>query len=253
MGASAKVSVAPQRPKANDRCAEIASWLSASVIDVEERKVKNMLSTLLRSRRRRSDDRFPSQFAALAELFLTLRSMALTDELTGLYNRRGFLPAATRLLDALSKDGIAALLFYIDVDNLKAINDSAGHAAGDLLLTRTADVLRAAVRGRDLVGRLGGDEFAVLASASDSKTCKRITDRMQAAVASANLAYGKPLLSLSVGVSQFDPRRPSSLSDLLHRADAAMYGLKLAKLPHLDVPPLEGSNRRMRSIKTGPV
>ena len=243
MGASAKLSAAPQRPKSTDRSAEIASRLSASVIDADERKIKQMFSTLLRSRGRRSDDRFPSQFGELAELFLTLRSMALTDELTGLYNRRGFVSAATRLLDALSEDGIAALVFYIDVDNLTAINDSAGHAAGDSLLTRTADVLRAAVRGRDLVGRLGGDEFAVLASASDSKACRRITDRMQAAVAGANLAYGKPLLSLSVGVAQFDPREPSSLSDLLHRADAVMYGSKLAKLSHLDFPPLVGSNR----------
>jgi diguanylate cyclase (GGDEF)-like protein len=233
MAVIAKVSAAPTRPKRTDRGTEIASQLSAA-IDVDERKVKQMLSALLRRQRRRADDGSPSQLVALEDLFLTLRSMALTDELTGLYNRRGFLRAGTCLLDALSRDRIGALLFYIDVDNLKVINDSAGHAAGDSLLTRTAHVLRAVFRGRDPIGRLGGDEFVVLVPTSDAQASKRIMDRMQAEVAVANLLHTESLLSLSAGFAQFDPRKPSSLPELLRQADMAMYGAKLVKLRHLD-------------------
>jgi diguanylate cyclase (GGDEF)-like protein len=235
MAVIAKVSAAPTCPKPTECGTGIASPLSWAAIDVDERKVKQMLSTLLRrQRRRRSDDGFSSQLGALEDLFLTLRSMALTDELTGLYNRRGFLRAGTCLLDALSRDRIGALLFYIDVDNLKAINDSAGHAAGDSLLTQTAHVLRAVFRGRDAIGRLGGDEFAVLAPTSDAQASERIVDRIQAEVAVANLSQAGSLLSLSVGFAQFDPRKPSSLPELLHQADMSMYGTKLAKLRHLD-------------------
>jgi diguanylate cyclase (GGDEF)-like protein len=235
MAVIAKVSAAPTRPKRTERGTEIATQLGAA-IDVDERKVKQMLSTLLRRQRRRSGDGFPSQLGALEDLFLTLRSMALTDELTGLYNRRGFLRAGTCLLDALNRDRIGALLFYVDVDNLKVVNDSAGHAAGDSLLTRTAHVLRAVFRGRDAIGRLGGDEFAVLAPTSDAQASERIMERLQAEVAVANLSQAEPLLSLSAGFAQFDPRKPSSLAELLDQADRAMYGAKLAKLRHLDPP-----------------
>lgn len=232
MHAIAKVSAAPQRPKRNGRGTPIASKLSGAAFDVDERKVKQMLSTLLRRQRRRSGDGFPSQLEALEDLILKLQWMALTDDLTGLYNRRGFLRAGTRLLEALSRDRVGALLFYIDVDNLKAINDSAGHAAGDSLLTRTARVLRAVFRDRDPVGRLGGDEFAVLVATSDARASKRIIARMQAATAVANLSHAESLLSLSVGFAQFDPDKPSSLPDLLRKADTAMYASKLARLDH---------------------
>ena len=234
MAVIAKVSAAPTCPKRTECGTGLTSPLSSAAIDVDERKVKQMLSTLLRrQRRRRSDDGFSSQLGALEDLFLTLRSMALTDELTGLYNRRGFLRAGACLLDALSQDRIGALLFYIDVDNLKAINDSAGHAAGDSLLTRTAHVLRAAFRDRDPVARLGGDEFAVLVATSDARASKRIMARIQAATAVANLSHTEPLLSLSVGFAQFDPGKPSSLPELLRKADTVMYASKLAKLRHL--------------------
>jgi len=233
MHAVARVSAAPQRQKPNGRGTAMAIGLSGAPIDIDERKVKQMLSTLLRGQRRRSGDRFPSQLEALEDLFLKLQWMALTDDLTGLYNRRGFLRAGTRLLEALRRDRIGALLFYVDVDNLKAINDSAGHAAGDSLLTRTAHVLRAAFRDRDPVARLGGDEFAVLVATSDARASKRIMARIQAATAVANLSHTEPLLSLSVGFAQFDPGKPSSLPELLRKADTVMYASKLAKLRHL--------------------
>src|SRR3979490_786090 len=130
MDAIANVSAALQ-PATNASSTEIASQLSAAAIDADEGIAKQMLATLLRSQVRRSDERFQSQLGVLADVFLTLRSMALADDLTNLYNRRGFLRAGTRLLNAVSRDKRGAQLFYIDVDGLKSINDSAGHAAGD--------------------------------------------------------------------------------------------------------------------------
>jgi diguanylate cyclase (GGDEF)-like protein len=233
MDAIAELSAAPQ-PSGNGSSSEIASQLSAVAIDADERMIKQMLTTLLRRQLRRSDEPIPSQLGVLLNLFLTLRSMALTDDLTNLYNRRGFLRAASRFLSAASRDRRATLLFYIDVDDLKSTNDTAGHAAGDSLLTRTAEVLRSVFRDGDVIGRLGGDEFAALAPTTDPNACGLILRRLRNAVAAdnlaRNLARAEPPLSLSVGFAQFNPRKPSSIPELLRKADIAMYEDKLAKL-----------------------
>ena len=234
MGAIVNVSAAPQRPATNASSTEIARKLSAAAIDADERIAKQMLATLLRGQVRRSDEPFPSELGVLEHLFLTLRSMALTDDLTNLYNRRGFLRAGTQLLSAASRDKRGALLFYVDVDDLKSINDSAGHAAGDSVLTRAAQVLRAVFRDSDVIGRLGGDEFAVLAAAINPNASNRILHRLQAAVTADNLSRTESCLSLSVGFAQFNPRKQSSISDLLRKADVAMYENKLAKLLQLN-------------------
>ncbi|TLY94880.1 MAG: GGDEF domain-containing protein [Gammaproteobacteria bacterium] len=123
-----------------------------------------------------------------------------------------------------------ALLFYIDVDDLKSTNDSAGHAAGDSLLTRTAQALRSVFRDTDVIGRLSGDEFAALVTVSDPNACDLMLHRLQGAIAADNLARAEASLSLSVGFAQFNPRKPSSMADLLRKADVAMYEDKLAKL-----------------------
>jgi diguanylate cyclase (GGDEF)-like protein len=238
MDAIANVSAAPQRASTYASTyassTEIASQLSAAAIDADEGIAKQMLATLLRSQLRRSDEPFQSQLGVLEHVFLTLRSMALTDDLTTLYNRRGFLRAGTRLLSALSRDKRRALLFYIDVDGLKSINDSAGHAAGDSMLTRTAQVLRAVFRDNDVLGRLGGDEFAALVPATDPNAWKFILHRLQDAVAADNLSRAESTLSLSVGFARFNPGKQSSISDLLRKADMAMYENRLARRLELD-------------------
>ena len=229
MDAIADVSAALQ-PSRNASSSEIASQLSAVAIDADEGMVRQMLATLLRCQLRRSDEPVPAQLGVLMHLFLTLRSMALSDDLTSLYNRRGFLRAGTRLLSAAHRDERWALLFYIDVDDLKSTNDSAGHAAGDSLLTRTAQVLRSVFRDTDVIGRLSGDEFAALVTVSDPNACDLMLHRLQGAIAADNLARAEASLSLSVGFAQFNPRKPSSIADLLRKADVAMYEDKLAKL-----------------------
>jgi predicted signal transduction protein with EAL and GGDEF domain len=93
----------------------------------------------------------------------SLADLALSDELTGLYNRRGFMALAERQLKLGRRSGRGMLFILVDVDGLKQINDSLGHSQGDSALRRTAEVLRKTFRNSDVIARMGGDEFAVLA------------------------------------------------------------------------------------------
>src|SRR5882672_3494134 len=215
---------------------ELAMELSIAAIDADEATARRALSSLLERPARRSDEKFQAQLKAVESLVLTLRSMALIDELTTLYNRRGFMRCGTRLLEAAYRDRHRALLFYFDVDNLKSINDTAGHAAGDAVLVQTAKVLRSVFRNRDVVGRLGGDEFAVLASTSDPAGSEVIMNRFHTVLAASNAASTPPYLSLSVGVARFEPEQPPSLPGLMQRADVSMYGNKMARLLNITHP-----------------
>jgi diguanylate cyclase (GGDEF)-like protein len=108
-----------------------------------------------------------------------LRSLALTNDLTGLYNRRGFFASARQQLRLARRNTQESLLFFCDVDNLKKINDSYGHGEGDLALVRAAAVLEQTFRDSDILARLGGDEFAVLALEASSQYEEVIPDRQE--------------------------------------------------------------------------
>jgi diguanylate cyclase (GGDEF)-like protein len=230
------------------RTNELALELSIAAIEADDATARQALANLLKRPARRSDEKIQAQFKAIENLFLTLRSMALIDELTSLYNRRGFLRAGTRLLEAVRRDRHGALLFFFDVDNLKSINDSAGHSAGDAVLVQASQVLRSVFRNRDVVSRIGGDEFAVLASSSDPAGCDVILDRFRVALEASNAASSPPYLSLSVGAARFDPKKPLSITALMQKADVAMYGNKMARLLGVPQPiatqPLTGRSPR---------
>ena len=177
-----------------------------------------------------------------------LREMALVDELTGVYNRRGFLAAAEREWTRVTRERQGALLVYIDLDGFKRINDTYGHAEGDRALRTVGDVMRAAFRGGDVVGRLGGDEFAVLvvpASSAGLSTPAQaapapemveamIRERLARHLAAANAearAAGRPYdLALSVGVAHAPPNGgAASLAALMVDADEQLYEVKHAR------------------------
>jgi diguanylate cyclase (GGDEF)-like protein len=152
-----------------------------------------------------------------------LRSLALTDDLTGLYNRRGFLAVATQQLKLARRNDKNFLVFFADLDNLKQINDSHGHMQGDLALIRAARALEQTFRDSDIVARLGGDEFAALALVASSRDQESILRRLERNLNRAGAKESRYELSLSVGVARFDPARPASLGELIARADQAMY------------------------------
>jgi two-component system cell cycle response regulator len=155
-----------------------------------------------------------------------IRSLAVTDELTGLYNRRGFLAAATHQLKVAHRQGVDALLLFCDVDNLKQINDSFGHREGDLALVRAADALEETFRDSDILARLSGDEFAVLALDASSPSRQAIVPRIEKSLEKANAQELRYPLSFSIGMARFDPRTPTSLGELMARADQEMYAHK---------------------------
>src|SRR5260370_3278950 len=108
-----------------------------------------------------------------------LRYLALTDDLTCLYNRRGFFAAATHQLKLSRRNAQGLLLFFCDVDNLKTINDSYGHLEGDLALVGAADAVERTFRGSEIRVRIGGDEFAVLAMEASTQSEKVILRRFE--------------------------------------------------------------------------
>jgi diguanylate cyclase (GGDEF)-like protein len=211
--------------------AELAVQLSAAAVDGDHTRVRRLLADLLSCRTRHTDEDLSPLLQALEDLFFKLHSMALTDELTGLHNRRGFLRRGALRLETAARKAQRALLVYVDVDHLKNVNDSSGHEAGDLLLRRAAQALRDASGKHAIIGRLGGDEFAVLHALGNGINQKTMLSRIQNAVEVCNAWSAAPLLSLSVGCVEFDPRESVPILTLLAMADRAMYRNKLSVLP----------------------
>lgn len=157
----------------------------------------------------------------VAERTAALAALSLTDELTGVANRRGFLVRAEQVRKVIRRHGGSSLVLFIDIDGLKQVNDSFGHAHGDRLIQEAAALLASTLREEDVVGRWGGDEFvAYLPDLGDPRV---VAERIEAAVAAANgHRLGAPL-SLSMGLTVVNPDEPRSLGELLGEADAAMY------------------------------
>jgi diguanylate cyclase (GGDEF)-like protein len=155
-----------------------------------------------------------------------LRQLALSDDLTCLYNRRGFYAAATQSLKTARRNQKAAALFFCDLDDLKLINDTHGHREGDLALVRIADALEEVFRESDVLARLGGDEFAVLAADLSPEHEPSILNRLHESVRAAGKDERQYQLSVSVGAAWFDPQNPLSLGELMEQADGSMYEQK---------------------------
>jgi diguanylate cyclase (GGDEF)-like protein len=155
-----------------------------------------------------------------------LRYLALTDDLTCLYNRRGFFAAASQQLKVARRNGQYLLLLFCDVDNLKRINDTHGHREGDMALIRIADALEHSFRGSDILSRLGGDEFVVLAEESSNQTQEIILGRVEKNLKKFNETEARYKLSLSIGAARFDPKSAITLGELMVQADKAMYEKK---------------------------
>lgn len=156
-----------------------------------------------------------------------LKSMAFNDALTGLQNRRGFFHVVEFHAQAALRTGHKMLLFFIDLDGMKRVNDELGHQEGDRLLVDTADILRRTFRRADVLARLGGDEFAVAASDIPVGTEEVLRRRLEETRTAHNASAGRPYqVEYSVGVVTFDPAAPIPVDDLVRLADEAMYEQK---------------------------
>jgi two-component system, cell cycle response regulator len=155
---------------------------------------------------------------------------ALMDELTGLYNRRGLQAVGGPLFRGLGRLKKGLMLLYLDLDNMKPINDAHGHEAGDQALRDVAELLRSTFRESDILARLGGDEFAVLAAGAAVDSAGLMEQRLRDNLADFNRRSERPYeLALSVGAAHCGPDRPATLQALLSRADGLMYEQKQAR------------------------
>lgn len=156
-----------------------------------------------------------------------LENLSLIDDLTGLYNRKGFLALADHRLKLAHRQGEPFAVAFADLDGLKKINDEFGHEEGDRALIDTAGVLRESFRQSDIIARLGGDEFAVFIGEADtSQIATRIEQRLEAARASRRRPYK---LAFSVGVVEGNVSEKMDIQVLLKRADESMYREKRKK------------------------
>lgn len=159
-----------------------------------------------------------------------LEALSMKDQLTGLYNRRGFIALAEQQLKIAERTKTGPLFLFADLDNLKWINDHLGHVTGDEFLVETADVFKSVFREADIVARMGGDEFAVLAFGSSEESPNAIRNRLQRQIDLRNGRENRNYeLSISVGIVHCDPQQPASLDEWMARADALMYEEKQGK------------------------
>jgi diguanylate cyclase (GGDEF)-like protein/PAS domain S-box-containing protein len=159
-----------------------------------------------------------------------LNELALVDELTGLYNRRGFFTLVEQQIKMTNRSRKELVILFVDIDGMKLINDKLGHDAGDQTLRDAADVLRHAFRESDILGRIGGDEFAVCVTDAGNVGDASLTERLRSAVDMHNSRIHREFkLSLSFGFVRYRPDSGLSLSDLIRLADEHMYRAKKDK------------------------
>lgn len=155
-----------------------------------------------------------------------LRLLSLTDDLTGLYNRRGFMTLADQYWKLAQRTKRGFLLFYLDQDHLKQINDRFGHKSGDAALVQTARVLKQTFRTSDILARVGGDEFAALAIDGTDYAAEIVAARLRKRLDEITPHSPAFPTSFSLGIARFDPDHPVPIEELMATADKAMYESK---------------------------
>jgi diguanylate cyclase (GGDEF)-like protein len=162
-----------------------------------------------------------------------IRDLTLRDELTGIYNRRGFFALVEYQFNMAKRSKTGMFMLYADLDNLKIINDTLGHQEGDRALIETTDILRNNFRQSDIIARIGGDEFVVFPVGTSADCVDIILGRLQKALEAYNAENNRGyLLSISAGISFYDPELPCTIDDLLAAADKSMYERKMNKTLH---------------------
>jgi diguanylate cyclase (GGDEF)-like protein/PAS domain S-box-containing protein len=205
---------------------------------VELRKTNQQLECDVAARKL-AEQQLALKAEELARSNAVLENLSLMDDLTGLYNRKGFLALANHRMKLAYRNHEDFSIAFVDLDGLKQINDTFGHQEGNRALHDTATVLRECFRESDILARLGGDEFAIFISEADRR---KVASRIYERLADCNAASGRRYcLSLSMGILSGDVTKDSDLETLLGRADALMYEQKRLKRQNrglADAPPL---------------
>jgi diguanylate cyclase (GGDEF)-like protein len=156
-----------------------------------------------------------------------LRALSLSDALTTLYNRRGFMTIASQLLRIANREGQYMWMLFVDVDGLKTVNDTLGHPQGDQLIVDVAAIMRQVARESDVTARLGGDEFVTLIPNGSADDAQRLVVRLEEAARAQNIKQERPYeIAFSIGIAEYNPEAPCSMDELIRRADVEMYKMK---------------------------
>lgn len=199
------------------RSVEVAGQLRAAILEGDDARIARLLSDLLRVKGLTKGQRVRLQLRALLNLLHSLRSAALSDEVTGLYNRRGFVQTGTRLLDLAVRDEQRAHLVYFRLEQVSLMKEAGAPSSGDLLARQMGNFLRDAFPSYgvyEVLGRLSSHEFAALTSVGDHATQSAIRLR-------ARNGCETSALPLHLGIAQFDPLYPVAIDELLQCASQA--------------------------------
>lgn len=221
MSEAALVSSLAVSSAARARSPELVRELRVAAMEGDEMRITHLLSELLRCKGLSRAQRIALQQKALLNLVHSLRSAALNDDLTGLYNHRSFMQVGTRLLDLAARDDQPAHLVYFGIDQFTKINQSLGRSAGDILIRQTGNLLRDLFPRYgvyEVLGRLRTDEFAALTTSDQHASRQAI----MLCVRRPGRSSAVPALTLSVGVARFNPQRPVDIDELLQTARRAM-------------------------------
>ena len=173
--------------------------------------------------------RLEAELAAMRERVAELETRAESDPLTGVMNRRGFERELKRAGAYVRRYGGNAALVYLDLDGFKPVNDRHGHAAGDAVLKAVAATLVGSVRASDTVARIGGDEFAALLWNLSTPAAQAKALALEQAVAAATVPWGSGRLSVEASAGVAELSADQDPTQIVARADAAMYGRKRAR------------------------
>ena len=163
-------------------------------------------------------------------LLTEMRNLSLRDDLTGLYNRRGFFALAEQRFKVARRENTRLLFIIADIDGLKKINDSFGHELGDHAIRDAAGILKDTFRESDIIGRIGGDEFAIVVAENVPESAETVTARIHDKINAFKKEHVRHYqLSISIGIAHCDPSFSCSIDEMLANADELMYQQKKAK------------------------
>jgi len=169
------------------------------------------------------------ELEAVREELRLVRDEAITDELTGLVNRKGLINAMKIAIKASEGKNSDTCLLMADIDHFKLINDKYGHILGDKVLRQIAQVMKALLKGNDTAARYGGEEFAILLPETSLKNAQRVAEHLRAKIEGIcikrmDTGTNIDTITISIGVGRY--RSGESLDTLIHRADMALYAAK---------------------------
>lgn len=187
-------------------------------------------SMLLFSAKEHAEKELKEALKALEITNEKLSKISQTDELTGLYNRRGFVLFAQQSMNLAIQMGKRGHVIFADLDGLKQINDKYGHKEGDFAIREAAAILRKTFRNMDLIGRMGGDEFTIMTLNTDDSFVTIMEQRLNQQLKNSNDSINKPYkIGISTGAVSFGEESIKSLESLLAKADDLLYNQKRNK------------------------